>query len=212
MMTTQAKQIGCQSTDYAKTCKGIVRLVFCRLTRALQRTAAALSVCESRVIWKSGENLPNTGGVPASRSGWSWLCEPGSQPEDSRMTHTSRALPLLVLLLLLGCQSALPKARHRSLDETWSGLLSAMQAGRVSEVQDFTTERGLVSLQARVGDKTQAVAFRRWGAIWARWPLRWRTIADDHATAVMGPEVKEHGLEFVRTAQGWRLDQWTPGH
>jgi hypothetical protein len=95
--------------------------------------------------------------------------------------------------------------------ETWSGLLSAMQAGKMSEVQDFTTERGLASLQAGVRDESQGVAFRRLGAIRARWPLRWRTMTDDHATAVMGPEVKEHGLEFVRYAQGWRLDKWTPG-
>jgi hypothetical protein len=36
-------------------------------------------------------------------------------------------------------------------------------------------------------------------------------MTDDHATAVMGPEVKEHTLEFIRTAQGWRLDEWKPG-
>lgn len=38
------------------------------------------------------------------------------------MTHVSRALALPILLILLGCHSTLPTARHRSPDEPWSDL------------------------------------------------------------------------------------------
>ncbi len=41
--------------------------------------------------------------------------------------------------------------------------------------------------------------------------MRFSRKADDAASALMGPEVKEHGLEFVKTKDGWKLDQWLPG-
>jgi hypothetical protein len=105
---------------------------------------------------------------------------------------------------------AQPAVRRPTAEDAWNALLAAMQDGRMSEMGNLITERGLASLQARAAGEKEA-AFRRWGAIWAKWPLHWRTMTDDHATAVMGPEVKEHTLEFIRTAQGWRLDEWKPG-
>lgn len=98
-----------------------------------------------------------------------------------------------------------------SPEEAWTRLLAAMRDGDDEAIARLTTAAGLASLEHGVIDEPRATAYARWGAGWAKWSIRWRTRTADRAEAALGPEPKEHGLRFVRTAEGWKLDRWTPG-
>jgi hypothetical protein len=78
-------------------------------------------------------------------------------------------------------------------------------------VEPFATPAGIASLEHGVRDEPRAAAFSRWGSSWAAWDVRWKARTEQTAEAVAGPEVKEHRLRFVRTPEGWKLDQWLPG-
>jgi len=79
------------------------------------------------------------------------------------------------------------------------------------EVERLTTKAGLASLEAGVHDEKRADVFERWGKGWTEWEIRWKKRTEDRAEAWLGPEVKEHGLVFVRVDGGWKLDRWSPG-
>lgn len=106
-----------------------------------------------------------------------------------------------------------------SVDDAWTSLLAAMRAGDDVAIARWTTPAGLASLRAGVHGEPEHTAFARWGAGWAKWELRWKLKSGDRATAALGPEAKEHGLEFVRTPTGdgatgdggWKLERWSPG-
>ena len=104
--------------------------------------------------------------------------------------------------------SAKPGAGAR---DVWPIVLAALRAGDATILAKWTTPAGLASLRAGVHGEPEQVAFKRWGEGWSKWELRWKQSAPDRASASMGPEVKEHGLEFVRTPDGWKLDRWSPG-
>lgn len=91
------------------------------------------------------------------------------------------------------------------------GLLAAMTANDLPGVQRLTTEKGLASLDAGRAGSPRSEVFPRWGKAWAGWAVRWKERDGAHARARLGPEVKEHGLDFVKTDQGWKLDRWSPG-
>ena len=99
----------------------------------------------------------------------------------------------------------------RSSDEAWRALLAGMRAADDAAIARCTTPRGLASLRAGVRQEDEHVVFERWGRGWAAWEVRWRSVTAERATAALGPEAKEHGLVFLRTATGWSLDQGTPG-
>ncbi len=93
----------------------------------------------------------------------------------------------------------------------WAALLAAMRGADDAGVAARTTAAGLASLRAGAHGEPEQKVFRRWGEAWSKWELRFGPAPEGRARASMGPEVKEHGLEFVRAADGWRLDRWTPG-
>ncbi len=98
-----------------------------------------------------------------------------------------------------------------SPEEAWRELCAAMRDGR--PVEPFATSAGIESLEAQVRGEPRATAFARWGASWSspQWEVRWRSRGGSRAEAVAGPESKEHGLVFVRTPDGWKLNRWVPG-
>ena len=120
----------------------------------------------------------------------------GSAPEGSRSAPSATVAPLV------GAET--PEA-------AWKGLLAAMQAGDDLALARFATPNGIASLDARVTDEPRHTAFRRWGKGWAAWEIRFRKRTADRAEAVLGPEVKEHGLVFVRAEGTWKFERWTPG-
>lgn len=105
----------------------------------------------------------------------------------------------------------MPSAGASSPEEAWLGLLTAMRAGDESAMARFATSGGIASLEAGARGEAKATAFRRWGEGWSKWSIRWKARAADRANAMLGPEAKEHGLDFARTPEGWKLDRWSPG-
>ena len=93
----------------------------------------------------------------------------------------------------------------------WDGVLRAMQTGDKMALAKVTTEKGFKSITIRQGKGITADDMRSYGQGWAKWPLRFTRKTDEVAHAKMGPEVKEHGLDFLKTAEGWKLGQWMPG-
>jgi hypothetical protein len=98
-----------------------------------------------------------------------------------------------------------------SPEDAFRLLLTAMRDGDDAVIARLTTPAGLASLERGVGDEDKRVAFARWGKGWSAWELRFGVRTDTRAEAALGPEAKEHGLLFVRTTEGWKLSQWTPG-
>jgi len=98
-----------------------------------------------------------------------------------------------------------------SVEDAWTSLLAAMRAGDDAAIAKWTTPAGLASLRAGVHGEPEHTAFARWGAGWAKWEVRFKQKTPDRATASLGPEVKEHGLDFVHTPDGWKLERWSPG-
>jgi hypothetical protein len=86
-----------------------------------------------------------------------------------------------------------------------------MRAGDEAAMARFATNGGIASLEAGVRGEAKAAAFRRLGEGWSTWSIRWKARAGDRASAMLGPEAKEHGLDFARTPEGWKLDRWSPG-
>lgn len=107
--------------------------------------------------------------------------------------------------------SPLPLDVAPTPEAAWARLLSAMTAGDMVAVARLTTAAGLASLDARRGTSPRADAFPGWAKAWSKWEVRWKTRDADRATARLGPEIKEHGLELVRVDGGWKLDRWMPG-
>ena len=96
-------------------------------------------------------------------------------------------------------------------EATWSKLLAAMSAGDDEAIKRHTTADGLKSLEHGAGTEDKHTAFARWGKGWSAWEVRWTKRTPDRVEASLGPEVKEHGLVFVRVDGVWKLDRWTPG-
>ncbi|MFO0547113.1 MAG: hypothetical protein U0271_01930 [Polyangiaceae bacterium] len=96
-----------------------------------------------------------------------------------------------------------------SPEVAWQDLLAAMRAGE--PLEPYATVNGIRSLEAGVHGESRATTFARWGTSWQSWEVRWVERTDTQARANLGPEVKEHGLLFVRTPSGWKLDRWQPG-
>ena len=136
----------------------------------------------------------------------------------------------LWLVLLLGCARAerppepasccvssasakpvTPVMASDSAESCWTRLLVAMRAGDDATIAILTTANGRASLEKGVSGEDKHVAYARWGKGWAAWEIRWTKRSDDRAEASLGPEVKEHGLIFVRESGAWKLDRWTPG-
>lgn len=98
------------------------------------------------------------------------------------------------------------------INNAWQAVLTAMQAGNKTALTKVTTEKGHKSIiMSRRGQEITPQDMQSYGRAWAKWPLRFTRRTEDVASTHMGPEVKEHGLEFVRTKEGWKLDQWLPG-
>jgi hypothetical protein len=91
------------------------------------------------------------------------------------------------------------------------GLLTAMRSTDESAMARFATNGRIASLEAGVRGEAKATAFRRWGEGWSKWSIRWKARAADRASAMLGPEAKEHSPDFTPTPEGWKLDRWSPG-
>lgn len=138
---------------------------------------------------------------------------------------------ILLVVVLLGCAraerpmstgpasccvssaSAKPAKAAESVEQAWTKLLEAMRAGDDAAIERYTTANGRASLEKALHGEDKHVAYARWGKGWAAWETRWKSRTNDRAEAVMGPEVKEHGLSFILepSANVWKLERWSPG-
>jgi hypothetical protein len=96
--------------------------------------------------------------------------------------------------------------------DVWSELLRAMAARNEKRVRQLTTRAGFDSLEKDAEGEDRMKAFERRGKVLQKWETRWQpSDARDRVECLLGPEEKEQGLVFKKTAEGWKLDQWTPG-
>lgn len=108
-----------------------------------------------------------------------------------------------------------PTAAANTPEECWSRLLAAMRGGDEEAMKRYTTPAGFASLERLIRDqKSEADRGRelaRIGKAWGEMETRWKSRDGERAHAVMGPQIKEHGLDFVLIDGAWKLDRWTPG-
>ena len=132
-----------------------------------------------------------------------------------------------VAVLLLGCARSEPRPNGTAsccvssasarpngaatAEDAWRAVLAALSAGDDQGLARAATPAGIASLEKGVSGEDKHVAFARWGKGWGAWEVRWKKRDADRAEASLGPEAKEHGLVFVRTPDGWKLDRWMPG-
>ena len=118
---------------------------------------------------------------------------------------------LFVIAAISGCTTTPIDSTASSPGGTFARLLVAMQDGSPVSVSELTTSGGMKSLMVGVGEEDPAVVFKRWGGGWSNWDVRWQRRDAHSALAYIGPDSKEHSIEFVLTEAGWKLSKWTPG-
>lgn len=96
-------------------------------------------------------------------------------------------------------------------EEAWSGVLAALQAHDAAALSRYATAHGIASLEKGAVGEPKKTAFARWSKAWAAWEIRWIKREPGRAEARVGPQAKEHGLVFVKTDSGWKLERWAPG-
>jgi hypothetical protein len=97
-------------------------------------------------------------------------------------------------------------------NNAWRAVLLAMQAGDKEALAKACTDKGYQSIVK--GHRSQEAAapdLKSWAQAWGQWPLRFQNQTVSSVEARFGSEIKEHGLWFIRTADGWKLDRWGPG-
>jgi hypothetical protein len=133
-------------------------------------------------------------------------CVPGGWVEETVAISVSRGKGLTI---------GEPQRRELSKlpQHAWETVLRAMQAGDKTALAQACTDRGYQSIVK--GHRAQEISnddLRALGKSWAKWEMRFTSQTADAAQANMGPADKEHGLKFIKTPDGWKLDQWLPGH
>jgi hypothetical protein len=94
----------------------------------------------------------------------------------------------------------------------WQAVASAMQAGDKQALAKVCTAKGYQSIVKGLrAQEASADDLRTWATAWSKWPLRFQSQTTTAAEASFGSELKEHGVWFIKTADGWKLDQWQPG-
>jgi len=132
-------------------------------------------------------------------------CIPGGYVEETVVISVSRGKGL-----------AISEPRQREFSKfpqhAWETVLRAMQAGDKEALARACTEKGYQSLvKGRRPQEATPDDLKAWGKSWSSQELRFASDTEHEAHAKFGPEVKEHGVWFIKTAEGWKLDRWEPG-
>jgi hypothetical protein len=95
----------------------------------------------------------------------------------------------------------------------WKAMIAALQAGDTKALVQTTTEKGYQSIMTESGKTLTAEAMKAKGSRWAKWEVRFSRKTNDAATANAAAPMTDGGIwaEFVRTAEGWKIDGWSPG-
>jgi hypothetical protein len=96
--------------------------------------------------------------------------------------------------------------------QAWKKLLDAMAGRDEKRIRELTTPAGFEALKKGFGNQDLMHVFERMGKYWQECETRWRHLdGPDRVECSVGPEEKEHGFVFKKTAEGWKLDEWYPG-
>jgi hypothetical protein len=132
-------------------------------------------------------------------------CIPGGYVEETVVISVSRGKGL-----------AISEPRQREFSKfpqhAWETVLRAMQAGDKEALALACTAKGYQSIVK--GQRTHEATpndLKAWGKSWSGQAFRFTSETAETATASFGNEVKSHGLSFLKTADGWKLDLWAPG-
>jgi hypothetical protein len=97
-------------------------------------------------------------------------------------------------------------------DAAWQAVTRVMQAGDKEALAKVCTAKGYQSIVKGLrAQEASADDLRTWATAWSKWPLRFQSQTATAAEARFGSELKEHGVWFLQTADGWKLDQWLSG-
>jgi len=109
-------------------------------------------------------------------------------------------------------RAAVRRGGEASPRAAWKAVLDAMAAEDIEALKSLTTDKGFTSLTRTARGKIlTSKDLQSLARAWGRFEVRWKKPGSSSATALMGPEPKEHGLFFKRIGDGWKLDEWRPG-
>jgi len=97
-------------------------------------------------------------------------------------------------------------------NNAWREVLLAMQAGDKDALAKACTEKGYQSIVKGIrAQEATADQLKGWAQAWSKWPLRIQSQTTTSLEVRFGSNIKEHGVSFLKTDDGWKLDQWLPG-
>lgn len=125
---------------------------------------------------------------------------------------------LLLNLAWTGCDGTSANQSEADIEDVkkvWNKILQAMLSKDEMGIAQYTTQNGLNSLGINGEDKKMRIdAFQRWGNSWQNWRVRCKLLKASHEIklfAVPGnPRIGTNAFVFIKTPNGWKLDEFQP--
>jgi len=98
-------------------------------------------------------------------------------------------------------------------EAAWKAVVAALQAGDKEALAKATTEKGYKSIMGEEGKAMTVEERKLRGDRWSNWEVQFSRKTDDAATANVVAPKTDGGIwvTFIKTAEGWKIDGWTPG-
>jgi len=109
---------------------------------------------------------------------------------------------------------AAPFVQPATAEAAWKAVLLALRAGDKHMLAKVTTDKGYTAIMGEDGnEKMTPTEMKVQGRVWRQLPLQFNQESQGKVTATGHIMAPTNGLRlvFIKTAEGWKLDQWTPG-
>lgn len=135
--------------------------------------------------------LISLGVIVVAAVGFGQAGKPASVPTSAKTTATA----------------SVPASMAATPEAAWAAVLKALKAGDRNAVANVTTPKGYKSTMGERGTLSPD-QMRCRGKAWAELKIRFSSKTDKTAVADLGvPLPSEDSLRFVRTSEGWKLDE-----
>ncbi len=94
--------------------------------------------------------------------------------------------------------------------KAWQAFLEALKSGDHNRLRDMVTAHGFESMTKHdYSDSNPGPIYQRWYKIFSKLVTAWaKEEPDESIKLTAGPSHKPHIFIFVKTKQGWKMDEW----
>jgi hypothetical protein len=108
--------------------------------------------------------------------------------------------------------SRVTSADQEAAATCFKDLIAAMKRQDENAIASFTTKQGLDSLFRRSQNDTRYEKLATMASHWEKCDWRWKTSSQAGQVKLsLGPEYKEQTIVFVKSHDGWRVNEFFPG-